>query len=87
MTLVDGLILAVAAFWAGTLNAVASGGTFLTFPSLVLTGIPPVVANATSTVAVIPGYLAGALGFRQELGRTPRARLARLALVALAGGA
>lgn len=86
MTLVDGLILAVAAFGAGMLNTVAGGGTFLTFPSLVLTGIPPVVANATSTVAVFPGYLAGALGFRQELGRTPRARLARLALVTLAGG-
>ncbi len=86
MTLFDWTILAAAAFGAGMLNTVAGGGTFLTFPALVFTGIPPVAANATSAVAVFPGYLAGALGFRRELGRVDRARLGRLAAVTLAGG-
>ncbi|WP_413875671.1 sulfite exporter TauE/SafE family protein [Albidovulum sp.] len=86
MTLFDGAILAAAAFGAGMLNTVAGGGTFLTFPALVFTGIPSVAANATSAVAVFPGYLAGALGFRRELGRVDRARLGRLAAVTLAGG-
>lgn len=85
--MLDILILALAAFGAGVLNTIAGGGTFLTFPALVLTGIPPVAANATSAVAVFPGYLGGALGFRSELRAIPRARLLRLALVTLAGGA
>lgn len=86
MTPTDALVLAAAAFGAGMLNTVAGGGTFLTFPALVLTGIPPVAANATSAVAVLPGYLAGAFGFRRELARLDRARLGRLVLVTLAGG-
>lgn len=86
MTLVDALILGLAAFAAGLLNTVAGGGTFLTFPALVLAGVPPVAANATSAVAVLPGYLAGAVGFRAELARMSRKRLARLSAVTLAGG-
>ncbi len=81
----DFLILIAAAFGAGVLNTIAGGGTFLTFPALVFTGIPPVAANATSTVAVFPGYLAGALGFRHELRGFARARLIRLTLITLAG--
>lgn len=80
------LILIAAAFCAGVLNTVAGGGTFLTFPALVFTGIPPVMANATSTVAVFPGYLGGALGFRQELAAFDRRRLLRLAGITFAGG-
>ena len=45
-------LLAAAAFLAGALNAVAGGGSFLTFPALVFTGVPPIVANATSALAV-----------------------------------
>lgn len=86
MTGLDAATLALAAFGAGLLNTVAGGGTFLTFPALVLTGVPPVAANATSAVAVLPGYLAGALGFRHELARLPRRDLLRLAAVTLAGG-
>lgn len=80
------LILIAAAFCAGVLNTVAGGGTFLTFPALVFTGIPPIMANATSTVAVFPGYLGGALGFRQELAAFDRRRLLRLAGITFAGG-
>lgn len=82
----DMIILAAAAFGAGILNTIAGGGTFLTFPALVLTGIPPVLANATSAVAVFPGYLAGALGFRRELALFRRERLVRLGAVTAAGG-
>ena len=80
------LVLISAAFGAGVLNTIAGGGTFLTFPALVFTGMPPVMANATSTVAVFPGYLGGALGFRQELGGFERRRLLRLDGIPLAGG-
>ena len=79
-------LLLAAAFGAGILNTVAGGGTFLTFPALVFTGMPPVMANATSTVAVFPGYLGGAVGFRNELAGFDRKRLLRLAAITLAGG-
>lgn len=82
----DYLILAVAAFCAGTLNTVAGGGTFLTFPALVYTGVPVVAANATSAVAVFPGYLGGAAGFREELAAFDRARLLRIGMLTAAGG-
>lgn len=81
----DVLIILIAAFGAGVLNTIAGGGTFLTFPALVFIGVPPVVANATSAVAVFPGYLGGALGFRHELGKFDRALAKRLTLVTLAG--
>lgn len=84
--MIDYTILIFAAFLAGVLNTIAGGGTFLTFPALVFVGVPPVVANATSAVAVFPGYLGGALGFRQELAEMDRARLIRLGLITLAGG-
>ncbi|MFV0514785.1 MAG: sulfite exporter TauE/SafE family protein [Jhaorihella sp.] len=82
----DYLLLAIAAFGAGIVNTIAGGGTFLTFPALVYTGVPPVVANATSAVAVFPGYLGGALGFRRELAVFERAALLRLVAITLAGG-
>lgn len=84
--MIDWLILTLAAFGAGALNTVAGGGTFLTLPALVFAGLPPVAANATATVAVFPGYAAGAAGFRAELRTFPRARLLRLAAWTLAGG-
>lgn len=67
MTVPGGLLLFVAAFGAGAVNAVAGGGTLLTFPILLALGLPPVVANATSTVGLVPGSLAGAWGYRREL--------------------
>ena len=82
----DLVILIAAAFAAGVLNTLAGGGTFLTFPALVLTGMPPVAANATSAVAVLPGYAGGMAGYRHELGTLPRTQLLRQAGTALAGG-
>ena len=75
-----------AAFAAGVLNAIAGGGSFLTFPALVWTGVPPIAANASSAFAVCPGYLGSVLGFRAELAALPRALLVReVALSALGG--
>lgn len=84
--MLDYAVLALAAFGAGVLNTVAGGGTFLTFPALVYAGVPVVAANATSAVAVFPGYLGGAAGFRRELSALDRRSLVRLVLVAAAGG-
>lgn len=82
----DLTIILLAAFFAGVLNTIAGGGTFLTFPALVFIGVPPVVANATSAVAVFPGYLGGALGFRNELGQFETKKIIRLVLITFAGG-
>ena len=82
----DYTILAAAAFFAGMLNTVAGGGTFLTFPALVYTGVTVVAANATSAVAVFPGYLGGALGFRQEIAAFDRMRLVKIVAFTAIGG-
>jgi uncharacterized membrane protein YfcA len=79
-------LLAVAAFAAGALNAIAGGGSFLTFPALVFTGLPPMVANATSALAVSPGYLGSTLGFRAVLAELPARRLRRETAIAALGG-
>jgi uncharacterized membrane protein YfcA len=67
------------AFAAGAINAVAGGGTLLTFPALVALGMPSAWANATSTVALLPGSLAGAAGYRKELAESRRFVLRMLA--------
>ena len=85
-TLTTPALLATAAFAAGVLNAIAGGGSFLTFPALVFAGVPPIVANATSALAVSPGYLGSTLGFKHELLRLPRERLRQETLLAAAGG-
>ena len=82
----DWIILIAAAFGAGVLNTIAGGGTFLTFLALVFAGLPPVAANATSAVAVLPGYLSGTIGFARELRSIERARILRLTLWSLIGG-
>lgn len=80
------LLLIVSAFLAGVLNAVAGGGSFLTFPALILAGVPPLNANATSTVAVAPGALASAYGYRRELGKIREIHLPSFLGVSLVGG-
>lgn len=84
--MLEWIVLIVAAFAAGVLNTIAGGGSFLTFPALVFAGLPPVAANATSAVAVLPGYLSGTLGFAKELRAFDRALLIRLTGWTLAGG-
>ena len=80
------LLTGAAAFAAGVLNAIAGGGSFLTFPALVFAGVPPLAANATSAMAVSPGYLGSVLGFRSELRSLPRALLQREVVIAAVGG-
>ena len=80
------LLLAGAAFAAGVLNAIAGGGSFLTFPALVFAGVPPIMANATSALAVSPGYLGSTLGFRAELRELPTRRLQREMALSAVGG-
>jgi uncharacterized membrane protein YfcA len=76
--------LALAAVGAGAVNAIAGGGTLLTFSAL-LAAVTSVEANATSTVALVPASLAGAWGFRKEL-HTVRRWLPLLAVPSFAGG-
>lgn len=79
------LVIAVAALLAGGINSIAGGGTLISFPALVWIGRSTIVANATNTVAIWPGSLAGALGFRHELKHLPR-WLLWLVIPALLGG-
>lgn len=79
-------VLILAGYLAGVLNSIAGGGSFLTFPALVWAGVPPITANATSAVAVLPGYLGGAAGFRKELRSLPMKRHLQMSAVGLAGG-
>ena len=79
-------LLAIAALGAGGLNAIAGGGSFLTFPALVATGVPPIIANATSAMAVAPGYLGSTLGFRDEIAAQPKRRLKQELLIVSVGG-
>jgi uncharacterized membrane protein YfcA len=60
-------VVVMAAFAAGLINSIAGGGTLVSFPALLWTGRDPVLANATSTVALWPASLAGVYGFRREL--------------------
>jgi uncharacterized membrane protein YfcA len=77
--------LVLAAFLGGALNAVAGGGTFLTFPLLIVGGAPSREANATSTVALWPGSVASVFGYREEL-RHGRRTLWVLGTVSAVGG-
>ncbi len=77
--------LAVASFLAGSINAVAGGGSLLSFPALLQVGALPVYANATNTVALLPAEITSATAYRREL-RRYRSLLLPLLLAALAGG-
>jgi uncharacterized membrane protein YfcA len=70
---------------AGAINAVVGSGTLITFPVLLALGYPPVVANVSNTIGLVPGSLAGAWGYRREL-EGQRARIARLLGASIAGG-
>jgi hypothetical protein len=67
MTPAEIAIVAFAALGAGFANALAGGGTLLSFPALMAVGVPPVAANITSTVALCPGYFGAVLGQRRDL--------------------
>jgi uncharacterized protein len=81
-------LLAAAGFGAGAVNAVAGGGSLISFPALLAVGYPSIAANVTNSVALLPGYLGGSLAYRRELagqGRRIRGLAATSALGAAAG--
>lgn len=85
----DYLLIGLAGVGGGAVNALAGGGTLITFPALLAAGLPAVAANVTSTVALCPGYFGATLAQRQDLsGQGPRLRwlLPAAALGGLAGG-
>jgi hypothetical protein len=67
MSPVEFLALLFAAFIAGIINAVAGGGTLITFPVLILFGVSPVIANATSTLSLVLGTAGSLYGFRENI--------------------
>jgi hypothetical protein len=86
MDLGEVLLLLAAGVTAGTVNAVAGGGSLVTFPTLLAIGLPPVSANVTNSIGVSPGYLGAVAGSRRDLvGQRQRARY--LLLTAGAGSA
>jgi uncharacterized membrane protein YfcA len=82
---VDYVLAALAALGAGFVNAVAGGGTLITFPALVGLGVGAVPANMTNAVALCPGYFGGTVAARRDLDGQRR-RLRRLAVLAAVGG-
>jgi uncharacterized protein len=81
----DGILLFFTAMLASAVNAVAGGGTFLVFPALTATGLSALAANVTSTIAVWPGVVASAWGYRNEIS-THRKYLPYLSMIGLIGG-
>lgn len=80
------VLLLVSAFAGGALNAVAGGGSFLSFPALVFAGLPSVAANATNTVALFPGAFASAFSYRHGLARLEGISLGSMIVISLLGG-
>ncbi len=86
MTISQIIILLVAAILGGTLNSVAGGGTFITLPALIFTGVPPINANATSTVALWPGSVASIWAYRLEMAKQKPVLVIVLGVTSLVGG-
>jgi uncharacterized membrane protein YfcA len=84
MSLLEALGLAAAGCAAGAINAVAGGGSLISFPALLAAGYAPVTANVTNTVALWPGYVGSAIGFRGQLAGQRRA-LRALGVTCVAG--
>ena len=75
----------VAGVGAGTINTVVGSGTLITFPTLIAFGVPPVTANVSNSIGLVPGSVSGAIGYRREL-RGQRRRILRLAGASALGG-
>lgn len=84
MTGIEVVAIVLAGLAAGMINTVVGSGTLVTFPTLLWVGLPPVMANVSNTVGLVPGAVSGAWGYRREL-VGQRARLVRLGSGTLAG--
>jgi hypothetical protein len=78
-------LIIAAGLLGGALNAIAGGGSFITLPALLLAGLSPITANATGTVALLPGYMASAWRFRHAIRTVPNS-IWRYVVVAATGG-
>ena len=78
-------LLFLAGLVGGTMNALAGGGSGITFAALVFTGMPPIIANATNTFAATFGYITGVLGYRQHMGGMGKDLLWQAPLVFIGG--
>jgi uncharacterized membrane protein YfcA len=85
LSIAQAIALFFAALIAGALNSVAGGGSFISFPTLLFTGVPPIIANATNTAALTPGSLASIPPYRKEFGQHRR-ELLLLGSVSAIGG-
>ncbi|MGA8256064.1 MAG: sulfite exporter TauE/SafE family protein [Nocardioides sp.] len=85
MTLLEAIAIAVAGFAAGGINTIVGSGTLVTFPTLLAFGVPPVTANVSNNIGLVPGSVAGAIGYRAEL-RGQGRRTLRLLSASLLGG-
>jgi uncharacterized protein len=79
------VLLGLAGIAAGTINSVVGSGTLVTFPVLLAFGYPPVTANVSNTIGLVPGSLAGAWGYRGRLAGQ-RANMVRLGAASVLGG-
>lgn len=85
MSPLEAIVIGLAGVGAGTINTVVGSGTLITFPTLLAFGVPPVTANVSNTIGLVPGSVSGAVGYRRELSGQ-RARVFRLGAASLLGG-
>ena len=85
MTVLEVLAILCAGTAAGAVNAVVGSGTLITFPTLLAFGIPPVTANMSNSLGLVPGSVAGAVGYRRELAGQ-RDRVLKLLVFSTLGG-
>lgn len=85
MEVAEAVAVLAAGTAAGTINTVVGSGTLVTFPVLLGVGLPPVTANVTNGIGLVPGSVSGAIGYRAEL-RGQRSRVLRLGLASVTGG-
>ena len=79
-------LLAIAGLAAGAINAIAGGGTLISFPALIWLGVPPIMANATATFTALPGYISSAWAFRHDIRAEGTLGLRAIGMLGAAGG-
>ena len=85
MSLLEAIAIGLAGLAAGTINTVVGSGTLITFPTLLAFGVPPVTANVSNTIGLVPGSVSGVVGYRREL-VGQRSRILRIGVASLIGG-
>jgi uncharacterized membrane protein YfcA len=81
----EAVAIVAAGMAAGTINTMVGSGSLITFPTLLAFGYPPVVANVSNTIGLVPGSISGTIGYRRELGGQA-GRIVRLGTAAVLGG-